>query len=94
MASLLFGKDIGVQAGLRASIPHPVKWQRPDGSPGRRDSVKLAGQMKITQALDSYGARFESCLPQPGTECSHLSAPQGPHQCYENDDVCSAGLWQ
>ena len=81
MASLLSGKDMGVRAGLRASLSHPVKWQRQDGSPGRGDSVKLARQMKITQALDSYGARFESCLPQPGTECSYLSAPQGLHQC-------------
>lgn len=83
---------MGVGAGLGASIPHPVKWQRQDGSAGRGDSTKLAEQMKITQALDSFGARLKSCLPGPGTVRSHLSAPQGPPQCHENDNVCSAGL--
>lgn len=58
----------GVEAGLKASIPHPVKWQRQDWSPGRGDSMKLSRQMKITRALDSYGARFESCL-LPARHC-------------------------
>lgn len=38
--------------------------------------MKLARQMKITPVMDSYGARFKSCLSQPGTVWFHLSAPR------------------
>lgn len=45
----------------------------------RGQKLQLARQMQTTQALESYGARFKSRLPQPGPVCSHVSA-QSPHQ--------------